>query len=318
MRGSKGAHTCKFYRPCIRPTLVCKTVRRLFQSPYGICTGPHCIRRGKPSETRGVHVRVHAILGQKSEEHTENRERMWQFHRSRVISYGLPTDHSLLWLPKSYELGHTRGSHACDLSIRYFMPRSYEALGQSAGPRKGQTYVNTWEITRHVIASPHDVDEIWIVPYIPRLKVEHVQIWATSDSGPIEGQLVVFLALTGQMSHNRVWLGKYNPSVHSRASPDPVLKDLHHWSHRYFQARTASARDRTVPAKLNVRMFQCPYGIHRGFRVLAREPHGIFKVHVRYLATPWPNNTQITRTPVGMWPQRNAYERSRAVGRGEP
>ena len=27
-----------------------------------------------PSETRGVHVRVHAILGQKSQERTENRE----------------------------------------------------------------------------------------------------------------------------------------------------------------------------------------------------------------------------------------------------
>ena len=49
------------------------------------------------------------------------------------------------------------------------------------------------------------------------------QTWATSDFMPIEGQLVVFLALTGQMSHNRVWIGKYNPSVYSRASPDPVM-----------------------------------------------------------------------------------------------
>ena len=29
---------------------------------------------GAPSKTRGVDVRVHAILGQKSQEHTENRE----------------------------------------------------------------------------------------------------------------------------------------------------------------------------------------------------------------------------------------------------
>ena len=29
---------------------------------------------------------------------------------------------------------HTLGSHACDLSIRHFMPRSHEALGQSTGP----------------------------------------------------------------------------------------------------------------------------------------------------------------------------------------
>ena len=48
------------------------------------------------------------------------------------------------------------------------------------------------------------------------------QTWATSDFVPKEGQLVVFLALTGQMSHNHICFGKYNPSVHSRASPDPV------------------------------------------------------------------------------------------------
>ena len=40
--------------------------RRVFQSPYGVCTGRHCIRRGtfRSSESRRVHVRVHAILGQ--------------------------------------------------------------------------------------------------------------------------------------------------------------------------------------------------------------------------------------------------------------
>ena len=43
--------------------------------------------------------------------------------------------------------------------------------------------------------------------------------WATNDFVPIEGQLVVLLALTGQMLHNRVWFGNYNLSVHSRALP---------------------------------------------------------------------------------------------------
>ena len=65
-----------------------------------------------PSETRGVHVRVHAILGQKpkiARTHREPGKRMWQLHRRRVISYGLPKDHSPLWLPKSYEPGHTVG-----------------------------------------------------------------------------------------------------------------------------------------------------------------------------------------------------------------
>ena len=34
----------------------------------------HTASEGAPSETRGVHVRVHAILGKNSQEHTENRE----------------------------------------------------------------------------------------------------------------------------------------------------------------------------------------------------------------------------------------------------
>ena len=40
--------------------------------------------------------------------------------------------------PKSYEPGHTRGPQACELSIRYFMPRSHEVLGQSAGHVKAK------------------------------------------------------------------------------------------------------------------------------------------------------------------------------------
>ena len=51
--------------------------------------------------------------------------------------------------PKSYEPGHTHGSHACDLRISYFMPRSHDVLGKVYGPRMGQACVNTWEITRH-------------------------------------------------------------------------------------------------------------------------------------------------------------------------
>ena len=57
---------------------------------------------GAPSETRGVHVRVHAILGQTSQGHTENRENACDnYIRRKVISYGLPTDHRLLWLRPS-------------------------------------------------------------------------------------------------------------------------------------------------------------------------------------------------------------------------
>ena len=87
----------------------------------------HTASKGAHSETRVVHVRVHAILRQKS--HRKPGERMWQSHRRRVISYSLPTDHSLLWLHKSYETGQIRGSHAYDLSIICFMPKSQGILG---------------------------------------------------------------------------------------------------------------------------------------------------------------------------------------------
>ena len=42
-----------------------------------VCTASAQARtasEGAPFEIRGVHVRVHAILGKKSQEHTENRE----------------------------------------------------------------------------------------------------------------------------------------------------------------------------------------------------------------------------------------------------
>ena len=101
VHGPKGAHTCWFYRPCICPILDCKTGHRLFQSQYGVCTGPHCIRRDTFRNPWG-HVQVDAILGQKSQEHTENRENACNTYiRRRVISYGLLTDHRLLWLRPS-------------------------------------------------------------------------------------------------------------------------------------------------------------------------------------------------------------------------
>ena len=134
MRDPKGTHTCGFYRPCTFPILVCKTDRRLFQSPYDICTGPHCIQSGTFRNPWGT-CTGSCYTGPKIRRtHRAPRERMSHLHRRRVISYGLPTDHSLLWFPKSYEPGHTRGFHACDPSIRYFMPMSHEGLGQSTDP----------------------------------------------------------------------------------------------------------------------------------------------------------------------------------------
>ena len=59
---------------------------------------------------------------------------MLQLHRRRVISYRLHGPQN----PKSYEPGHTRGSQAYELSIRYFMPRSHYVLGQSAGHVKAK------------------------------------------------------------------------------------------------------------------------------------------------------------------------------------
>ena len=43
------------------------------------------------------------------------------------------------------------GSHACDLSIRYFMPRSHEAVGQSTGSIRAKACVTMRENTRHAL-----------------------------------------------------------------------------------------------------------------------------------------------------------------------
>ena len=92
------------------------------------------------------------------------------------------------------------------------------------------------------------------------------------------------------MSHNRVWLGKYKQSVHLRASPDPVRP---------------CTTDRIVTQN---RTYGCPHGRMESTgapRVPAREPYGTCRVQVRYLATPWPKNTQITHwRHVCMWPQQ--------------
>ena len=98
------------------------------------------------------------------------------------------------------------------------------------------------------------------------------ETWAKSDFVPIEGQLVVFLVLMGQMLHNRVWFDKYNPSVH------PLMHCT----------------------TLIVRIFPSPHGIRTGScgyshvrmestwdpRVPAREPYVTCKVHVRHLSNP--------------------------------
>ena len=150
------------------------------------------------------------------------------------------------------------------------MPRSNEA-GQSTVRAKPVPVGNHTTC----ITSPHDVSENFElcgrrISLGWRLSMFNFQTWATNDFVPTEGQLIVLVSLTGHMSHNRVWLGKYNPSVHSRASPDPVRP------YTTDRTGTASARDRTVPAKLNVRMFpwnpQWPLGY----------PHVNLTEHVRY------------------------------------
>ena len=262
--------------------------------------GRHCIRRGTfriPYGTRSGSC----YTGPKWQEHTENRENA----RDNCIArgYGLPTDHRLVWLPKSYGPVNTRGFNACDLSIRYFMPMSHEVLRQSTVRAKHLPV----EITRHAL---------WVRTMFRRIlncagavhPAAKDLAWTTSRYGlndfvPTEVQLVVLLALTGRMSHSRVWPGKYNPNVHFLASSDPerrcptdrtgIPKPARHphgtvrfpqnWTYGYSNARMKSTGAPRMPA---------------------REPYGTCKVHVRYLATPGPKNMQIThRTPVCMWPQ---------------
>ena len=96
-----------------------------------VCTAPE----GAPTETLAVHLRVHAILGQ----NRKSTQRTGRTHVTISSQEGdfVQTSHGPE-NPKSYEPGHTRRSQACELSIRYFMPRSQEVLGQSAGHVKAK------------------------------------------------------------------------------------------------------------------------------------------------------------------------------------
>ena len=77
------------------PYVVPKPVRRL----HGPALHPMWSGRNLLGKRTGS-----SHTGQKiTRTHGESGERMWQLHRRRLISYGLPTDHRLLWLPKSYE-----------------------------------------------------------------------------------------------------------------------------------------------------------------------------------------------------------------------
>ena len=70
--------------------LVCKTGRRLFQSPYGVCTGLHCIRRRNLPKPVGYTYGLMLYWAKIGRTHREPRECMIQLHRRRVISYGIP------------------------------------------------------------------------------------------------------------------------------------------------------------------------------------------------------------------------------------
>ena len=96
-------------------------------------------------------VHVYATLSQNSQEHTENRENTCD--NCITGGYRLPTDNRLVWLHRSYGPGNIRGFHACNLSVRYFMPRSHESLTQSTVRAKPVPVGN------HTIciASPNDV-----------------------------------------------------------------------------------------------------------------------------------------------------------------
>ena len=118
------------------------------------------------------------------------------------------------------------------------------------------------------------------------------------------------------MSHNCVWHGKYNPSVHSRTSPDPVrpctterlFPSPHGIDTGPYGSRKAEHTDVPMPVWNPQGPLGCP------------NVYGTCEIHVRYLATLWPKNM-----PVCMWPQHRimtkphpTYEWYRAVGLGEP
>ena len=74
---------------CISPILVWKTGRRLPQSPYGVCTDPHCIQRGTFRNLWGTRTGSCYTGPKIARTHREQGKRMSQMHRRRVISNGL-------------------------------------------------------------------------------------------------------------------------------------------------------------------------------------------------------------------------------------
>ena len=183
MRGPNGAHTCGFYRPCIieRLAIGCSKALRCLQGP-ALHLKEHLPKPG--GYTYGF-----MLYWAKYHKNTQRTgERMWPLHHRRLISYGLNMDHRLPWLPKTYKLGHTRWSRACDLSFIYFMPRSHEALGQSTGPVRAKLCKHMENHTA-CIAIPHDVSKNFELCHGWRLSIYTFQTWATSDFVPIEGQL---------------------------------------------------------------------------------------------------------------------------------
>ena len=82
----------------------------------------HTASEVAPTETRGVHARVHVILGHKSQEHTENQENACD---NCIAGGWFRTDFPRTQTPMAPQVlqaGHTRGSHAYELSIRYLNP----------------------------------------------------------------------------------------------------------------------------------------------------------------------------------------------------
>ena len=155
MLGPKGAHICGFYRPCICPILVCKTGRSLFQSPYGVYTGPHCIRRDTFRNSWGTSTGSCYTGAKTAKTYSENRENACD---NCIAGGRFRPYHTLPWLPKPHEPGHTRWSHACELSIIYLMPHHMK-LSDSVCAPLGPSLSKHKENDTACIASPHDVSK---------------------------------------------------------------------------------------------------------------------------------------------------------------
>ena len=127
---------CGFRMPCICPILFCKTGLGCSKARTASASA-RTTSEGAPYETRSVHVRVHATLSKKSQEHTENRENACDNYIAG--GYRLSTDHRLVWLPESY--GHA--TLALDILCRGHMKLS-DSL--PSGPN-----LFPWETARHAL-----------------------------------------------------------------------------------------------------------------------------------------------------------------------